>query len=143
MYIKQGDLFQGLSMDFLKLAMAATQREHHPEGKVLFSEEEPANYLYVIIKGRIECCINNLNKMAHASSGIGESFGWARLAGWDRYTATARCVMPTDVLKIDVEALQRLLDTYLEDGYVFYKNLAGILGKRLASYQQGHQSCSA
>lgn len=141
MYIKQGDLFQGLSMDFLKLVMAETRREHHPEGAVLFKERDPAVCLYVIIQGRIECRVEDMGKQIHVGSDVGESFGWARLVGRDQYTATAKCLTPSDVLKIDVEVLQRLLDTYLEDGYVFYKNLACILGRRLAACQLGAPHC--
>ena len=67
----------------------------------------------------------------YTSDEAGEIFGWSSLAGGDAYTATAVCAKPTHLLKFDRDALHRLLETHLESGFLFYRRLSEMLGKRL------------
>jgi len=131
MYLKQADLFRGIKMDFLKKVMEVTLRESHPEGTQLFRSGDPADYLYILINGRIELSMGDDEKQVHIGSQTGESFGWAALVGREQYPASARCLRRCDLLKIDVSAFLQLLDRYRDDGFIFYQNLSAALGKRL------------
>ena len=131
MYLKQADLFRGIKMDFLKKVMEVTLRESHPEGYQLFHSGDPADYLYILINGRIELSMGDDGKQVHIGSQTGESFGWAALVGREQYTASARCLRRCDLLKIDVRSFIQLLDRFRDDGFIFYQNLAAALGKRL------------
>ena len=131
MYIKQADLFRGVSMDFLKKVMQATRRESHPANTQLFASGDPASWFYVLINGRVELRSDPSDNQVFIGCNTGETFGCANLFGMDAYQVTARCLTPTDLLKIDVVQHKRLLNRYITDGFVFYRNLTQILGKRL------------
>lgn len=137
MYIKQSDLFRGVSMDFLRKVMEITHQESHPAGTPLFHADDPATHFYILINGRVQLSLGETNKRIHIGSHRGESFGWACLVGKDLFTASALCLEHTDLLKIDARAFKALLSRYLDDGFVFYKNLSEALARRLVqSYRQ-------
>lgn len=137
MYIKQSDLFRGVRMDFLRRVMEFTHQESHPAGTRLFRADEPATHFFIIINGRIRLTLGETGRQIHIGSQRGESFGWAALVGKRDYTASAQCAAPCDLLRIDVQAFKRLLSSYLDDGFVFYRNLSEALARRLvACYRQ-------
>jgi CRP-like cAMP-binding protein len=137
MYIKQSDLFRGVRMDFLRKVMEITHQESHPEGTLLFHADDPATHFYILINGRVQLSLGETGKRIHIGSQRGESFGWACLVGKDLFTASAQCLEHTDLLKINAQAFKALLSKYLDDGFVFYKNLSEALaGRLIQSYLQ-------
>lgn len=131
MYIKQGDLFRGVSISFLTKAMTMAQRGSCTEGAILFQRGEPAAFFFVLINGSVELSVGEADRPVHVGSRTGESFGWAALLGRDAYPATARCLARIDFLRIPVDGFKALLDQHLEDALVFYKNLSKALSGRL------------
>jgi CRP-like cAMP-binding protein len=131
MYLKQTDLFRGISMHFLTKVMAMTRRESYPEGTVLFRSADPADYFYVLIKGRVKLSTGETDKQVHIGSRTGEAFGWSALVERTSYTASARCLEPTDLLEINASDFKHLLAEYIDDGFVFYRNLSVMMGERL------------
>jgi CRP-like cAMP-binding protein len=74
----------------------------------------------------------------------GETFGWSALVGREHYSATAECLAPTSVVKIDCEDFERICEKYPLDGRIFMKRLAGLLGQRLIrSYEMTPSSMRA
>ena len=61
----------------------------------------------------------------------GEAFGWSSLVDRDTYTASAECLEPTRLIKIDKESLETIFRKDPMSGLIFYKRLAGIIGQRL------------
>ena len=137
MYLKQAELFRGISMDFLKKVMDVTQRESHPGGTVLFHAGDPAEYFYIFINGQVELLTGGAGGQTFVCRQTGGSFGCARLFGLDSYAASANCTDRTDLLKVDVHRFRGLLDRYVADGFLFYRNLSEVLGKRLMQSYRG------
>jgi CRP-like cAMP-binding protein len=69
--------------------------------------------------------------VVHTVSRPGEAFGWSSLVGRDIYSASAECVQPTKLLKIDREDFQEILEKDPINGLSFFRRLAGALGERL------------
>jgi CRP/FNR family transcriptional regulator, cyclic AMP receptor protein len=135
MYIKQGDLFRGVSISFLTKAMTLAQRGSCPEGGILFHRGESAAFFFVLINGAVELSVGEADRPVHIGRRIGESFGWAAFVGHDSYPATARCLTRIDFLRIRVDDFDVLLHAYREDALVFYKNLSKALcGRLMQSY---------
>ncbi|MEE4608960.1 MAG: cyclic nucleotide-binding domain-containing protein [Desulfobacteraceae bacterium] len=131
MYIKQGDLFRGVSISFLTKAMILAQRGSCPEDAILFQRGEPAAFFFVLINGSVELSVGEADRPVHVGCRTGESFGWAALVGRDCYPATARCLSKIDFLRIRVDDFKALLNHHLEDALVFYRNLSAALSGRL------------
>jgi CRP-like cAMP-binding protein len=136
MYIKQSDLFLGLNHHFVKEIMAIAQKESHAEGHFVFRLGELADHFYILINGQVQLSLGDSGHVVYTSSDVGETFGWSSLIGRDSYSASALCLQPTDLLKIERHKLQNLLERDKDSGYLFFKQLAGALGNRLLQLYQ-------
>ena len=133
MYLKQGDLFWGMDTDFVKEAMAATTKENLEEGEVVFKEGDPAESFYILVKGRIKLTLGEKSREVYVAYQPGEIIGWSSLIGRDTLSATARCLEPTILSKVD---RQRFLDTlgrYPSEGATLFQRVASMLGNRLVN----------
>ena len=92
---------------------------------------EKADYFYTLIKGRVKLSIGEYGRMVFVVSRAGESFGWSSLVDRNEYSASAECADTTTVVKIKREKLEAICSEYPNDGYVFMKRVAGMLGRRL------------
>ena len=138
MYFKQGDVFWGTSMLFIKEMMKNTEKVSFAAGEILFKEGDPAEYFYMLLKGRIRLKIGRNDESVYVVNNAGEAFGWSSLVGMDAYSASAECSEAAVLIKIHRENLQPLLDNYTADGLLVYKRLAATLGRRLLrSYRAG------
>ena len=131
MYIEKFDLLRGLDREFVKEFVAIGAKEPHEEGDSLFSRGDKANYLYILIKGRVKLTIGDMGQIVHVVDHTGEAFGWSSLVDRCEYSASAECRAPTRVLRFEKLTLQQVLEKYPASGLIFYKRLAGVLGNRL------------
>ena len=131
MIIERADLFRGLSEDFIKDVMNITMEESLGQGDILFHEGDNARHFYILLKGRVRLSTGKTGHMIHTVNREGEAFGWSSLVGRDVYSASAECAVPTTLLKIDSEELEKIVEKDLANGVIFYKDLAGTIGERL------------
>ncbi len=131
MYIKQSELLQGTSMDFVKKFMDISQMISHEKRDVLFRQKDQAQYFYVLLNGRVKLGVGEREQMVYDVRQNGEAFGWSSLIGRDIYSASAECIEPSKLLKTDSEKLRKVLETDPSNGVIFFKQLAATLGNRL------------
>ena len=131
MYLKQKDIFWGMSKDFVKEVMKISITESHEKNDVLFQEGDSANQFYILLKGRVKLSLREISHVVYVVSNAGEAFGWSSLINRDAYSASAECMSPTKLLKFEKEKLQGVLEKEAINGLLFYKRLAELLGNRL------------
>jgi CRP-like cAMP-binding protein len=131
MYIKQSDLFRGTSMDFVKKFMDISEMSSYQKGEVLFSEKDPAKFLYILLNGCVKLSVGEPQQVIYNAARKGEAFGWSSLIGGDIYSASAECIEPTKLLKTNSHKLARVLEADPDNGIIFFKQLAATLGNRL------------
>ena len=131
MYLKQKDIFWDMNKDFVKKIMDIAVTETHKEGEWLFREGDPANYFYILLKGRIKLSLGETGHIVYIVSNAGEAFGWSSLIGRESFSASAECMIPTKVLNWDKEKLQKVLEKDPVNSLLLYKRLAELLGSRL------------
>ena len=131
MYITQSDLFHGMNSDFIKEVMDLSEKTSCAAGAFLFRKGDAADHFYILLKGRIDLSPGDPGEVIHAVTHAGEAFGWSSLVGRNVYSASARCLVETRVLKFNGEKLQRLLAEDPGNGMIFYRKLADALGQRL------------
>jgi len=136
MYIKQADLFNGVSIHFIKKVMDIAVQEFHDTGEVLFHHGDPSSHFYILVKGKVKLSTGRAWQKVYIGTHTGDFFGWSSLVGRSEYTASAECLEPTDLLRINKSRFLIILNDDLTNGFLFYKNLATALGDRLInSYQ--------
>ena len=131
MYIKQSALFTGTSMDFVKKFMDICELSSHKKGEVLFRENDPADFFFILLNGRVKLSIGKPQQVVYNAARNGEAFGWSSLIGGKVYSASAECLEPTKLLKTASDELSRILEADAENGMIFFKQLAASLGNRL------------
>jgi len=131
MYIKQSELFMGTSMDFVKKFMDISEMSSHKKGEILFRENDPANFFFILLNGRVKLSVGQPKQVVYNAERNGEAFGWSSLIGGAVYSASAECLEPTKLLKTDSNKLSGILAKDADNGIIFFKQLAATLGKRL------------
>ncbi|MEE4262484.1 MAG: cyclic nucleotide-binding domain-containing protein [Desulfobacteraceae bacterium] len=131
MYIKQSEILLGTSMDFVKKFMDHSEMVSHEKGYVLFRENDPAQFFYTLISGRIKLSICEGGRMVHDTRQNGAAFGWSSLIGRDVYSASAECMQPSELLKTDSKKLTKVIEEDPANGIILFKHLAATLGNRL------------
>lgn len=85
----------------------SSHRFRYEAGSKIFSINDPANSIFVIIDGRIEMDIPNKPKVLFQK---GQMFGQGCLLGYEFRSGTAECIQPTECLSISKTSLLKQLD---------------------------------
>ena len=131
MYLKQKDLFGSLGKNFVNEIMNSAETESHQTGEMLFHEGDPAGWLFILHKGRIKLRLGQAGRVVHIVSNAGEVFGWSSLVGRSSYSASAECMTPTELLRLDKNRLKEIFQKDAASSATLFQSLAAILGERL------------
>ena len=131
MYVKQKDLLSGLERGFIKKLMNMTEKKDYSSGDVVFYEGNHAGRFFVLIRGKVKLKVGPTNQVVFTLSHAGEAFGWSSLLGRNVYAASAECVEPTRLLRIDRVKFNMVLEEDPVNGLVLIRRLAAMLGNRL------------
>jgi CRP-like cAMP-binding protein len=131
MRIDQADLLKGMDWLFVQKFMALTVREHYAKGDFIFHEGDKADFFYTLIEGGVKLSIGDTEKELFTVSHPGEAFGLSSILDRNYYSASAECLAPTHLHKIERNALNQFLQDHPESSSVFYKRVANRLGHRL------------
>lgn len=131
MHIEHFDLLKGMQREFNMAFMELAIKEEHEEGGFLFRQGDKASHFYILVKGNVKLSIGDVGHLVHTVDHAGSAFGWSSLLDMEVYSASAECRIPTQLLKFDVEKLQKVFETYPASAHIFFKRLARIIGNRL------------
>jgi len=131
MFIEEANLFKGLSNQLVGEVGRCLIEESHPAGTFLFRYGESADYLYMLVEGRVRLSIGDQGHVALVVGNPGDAFGWSSLVERENYTASAECLIPTRVTKIGKQRLAAIFDRDPASGLQFYKRLATMIAQRL------------
>ena len=133
MVMLEADLFRGLDRQVLEAIKDVMVEESYDEGTVLFEKGGTALDFYILVKGSVELSIGDNGYVTHVVENPGDAFGWSSLVDHHVYTATAVCAAPTKLQRIRNHDLVKIFKKYPADGVIFYKHVAGIIGRRLTT----------
>jgi CRP-like cAMP-binding protein len=126
--------FQGISQEhFDKLASISSIIELEA-GEKLFQQGDKQDYLYVIIKGRVavEIAIPGRGRARIYTAEPTEMLGWSSVTPVVRQrTAGAVTVLPSVLIRMKAEDLQKLCDENHSFGYVVMRRIANVAASRL------------
>ena len=133
MVMLEADLFKGLDPKVVEEINNIMVEESYDEGTVLFENGETALDFYILLQGRVELSIGEEGYVTHVVTNPGDAFGWSSLVDHHVYTASAVCASPTKLQRIRNQDLIEIFNKYPADGIIFYKHVAGIIGRRLTT----------
>jgi len=131
MFIDLGDLSKGMGMIFMREFMETAHKISCGEGQLLFRKGDPTHYFFTLVQGELQISIRGNKQHVYTVHHAGDIFGWSSLVGGNIYSATAVCTKPSEILRFDRDKLLDLLARHPDSGYLFFKKLSEMLGKRL------------
>jgi CRP-like cAMP-binding protein len=133
MIIEQSDLFKGLSPEVINEIGKNMIKESHGKGSFIIDETHVAEHFYILEEGEIRLSVGEKGRITHLISNAGETFGWSSLVDRDTYTASAECLAPCKVVKIEKGKLSKIFEDDPASGMLFFRRLARIIGERLVN----------
>ena len=133
MFIQKSALFGEMDLEVLRQINEVMSEESWAKGTVLFERGESANDLYILKEGSVDLTIGDDGQVTYVVNVQGEAFGWSSLVNHHVYTASAVCSSPTDLIRIQSESLLKIFERNPSSGLIFYRRLAEIISKRVAT----------
>lgn len=109
-------------------------------GSQLFERGDKAEDLMVLQNGVVELLfplriLGVSREIPMESKHAGDVVAWSALVAPYHFTLSARCVTACKLLCMSRAALLRFFEAEPATGYVFMRNLAGVIGRRLQAFQ--------
>ena len=131
MHIDQADLFEGLERVFIRGFMGLTAKERYKQGDFIFHVGDKADFFYTLLEGCVKISIGDDEIEVYTINHSGEAFGLSSILDRNYYFASALCVEPTQILKIEGNSLNQFLQDHPKNSSNFYKRIANRLAQRL------------
>jgi hydrogenase maturation protease len=126
---------RGIGDEYLNQIAEIAEREEFPEGKIIFHEGGPAQFIYLIVSGNVslEIAAPGVGSRRILTVGVGELLGWSPVLEQARLAATARALTPTQVVKISGQQVLTMCEHNPRFGYDVMRRAALALAKRLSA----------
>ncbi len=134
------DLLNGLSEPEAARVAALGLSVTTPAGHVLFNLGEPAEKVYLVMKGRISLTLPMQIRGGEQDVLVeerlaGETLGWSGLIPPHRFTLKASASVESELLAFPRVALLEYFDANPTVGYTVSRNVASVIGHRLEVFQ--------
>ncbi len=137
----QLSIFSDLTKDQITLLEPIFSLSNCDEGQVIFEQGAVADYLYIVISGKVAIRFKPDDGEPITVSRIhdGGVFGWSAAFGSGRYTSGAVCHANVCLLKVPGEDLKVLRQNHPETGILILERFAAVVAERLKSSSMHEQ----
>jgi len=131
--LKKIHLVRDLDEDELERLRPLCSLRIFSEKSVLFEEGQEADTFYMLLTGKVLLEVRLAQDIMISLGSVkpGYSFGWSSLFRESRYTSSAVCAEPSEVIEMPSEPLLTLMEEDPIMGYRFMKGALDILRSRL------------
>jgi signal transduction histidine kinase len=138
--LRHSEIFSDLSDEDLVAIAKFCQEETHREGELVLIEDEPADSLFVVERGKLalekRIQIGRHSTPRNATIGYvgpGKCAGFSALTFPHVYSTSAVCIEPTRLIAVNGVALRAYLQAHPEAGLRVMNSLAALVGDRYRS----------
>lgn len=119
-------LFQGLPPVQTSLLQYLFEDFSCPPGTTIFEQGKPAEYLYLILKGRVEIHYKPYDgpPLVLTRLNEGDVFGWSAVTGTSKYRSTIVSETYVEAIRIHGRDLWKLVENQPETGRIIFNRLA-------------------
>ena len=125
------DLFGELSPEAKSEISSLEVEQKYEKGCVLFRRGDQARHLFVLVEGTVRLEMGRDSIRDYLIMNPGDTFGWSSLVESDVYPATAQCLVPTRLIKIESPRMSAVFERHPLSGVAFFRQLAGALENSL------------
>lgn len=131
-------LFDNLNAKQSSILMSAFESHTCSSGTVIFEQGDPAQYLYLILRGRAIISYKPYDgpriTLTHIKEG--DVFGWSAVVGGKKYSSSVVSETELESIRIERQHLRDLVAKYPDTGRVLIDRLALNVSPR---WQNAHQ----
>jgi signal transduction histidine kinase len=138
--LRRYDLFANLPDETLAEIARLAEEQSHPDGATIFSEDAPADHLYLILEGKVSLekfvQLGRTGTPRKATISVlwsGHTIGWSSIVAPYSYTSSGVCLEETKILAIPGPELRNLLQDQPEVGFEVLQQVASIIRSRMTS----------
>lgn len=138
-YVKNFSCFRDLTEEQQQTVADLATAVCYPKGYVLFEEEKPGDHIFLLASGQVEILyqIGESDSVRVDLISGEEILGCCTLVPPHVYTASARCLTEVEVLKIEGEALRKLMREDCSLGFVIQQEVMQVLLDRVMDFRLG------
>ncbi|HOV48627.1 MAG: cyclic nucleotide-binding domain-containing protein [Anaerolineae bacterium] len=133
--LRSSTLFRDLNEIYLDLVLMVCEEVTYPAGEIIFRQGDPGDALYIIASGAVDILLEPDQAadppLVIASLEQYATFGETILIEEGHRTATARCRVPTTLLRVPGERMVQLTNDYPEIGFRIMRSMAAELTQKL------------
>lgn len=138
--LRQSDLFRDLNEIHLDLVLMVCEEIGYRAGEYIFHQNDSGDALYIVARGQVDILMESQTTqsepMTVASLGDNDTFGEILLVDEGTRSASARCRMDTQLLRLSRDRLLKLCYDYPEIGFHIMHRIAAELARKLRSSNQ-------
>jgi CRP-like cAMP-binding protein len=131
--LRRYSYFADISEESAKAIAAISEERTAAAGEVLFTEDQFATHLYIVVEGEVDIChrLGNDEQVTADSLGAGDLMAWSAIVGTPRTHASAIARTECRLLAIEADRLKGLLreDPVLK--YALMNQVALTIAERL------------
>lgn len=124
--------FKNVDTQNLELLTPLFESYSCESGTIVIQQGAPANYIYFIIKGKVDISYKPYDGHIITISHIGKGglFGWSALVGNDKYSSSGTAIEPLSAVRIHGDDLRKFCVAHPEAGRDILENLANTVSTR-------------
>lgn len=121
-----------LDGDMINLLAPILEEFSCQPGTVIFHQGEQAEFLYMVIDGKVDMSFKPYDGIPITVSHVGKGglFGWSALVGSDKYTSTAIAIEGVDAYRVHGSDLRKFCQEHPETGKDILERLADGVSSR-------------
>ncbi len=132
--------FKDISADVLEELATHGQTQTCETGHLLFERGQDANDLMLLQEGAVDLffpvrVMGATRELTMESKYAGDMVAWSALVSPYHFTLSGRCVSRCVITCFNRDDLLTFFDAHPHCGYLFMRNLAGVVGRRLQNMQ--------
>lgn len=118
--------FKNLNDEYMEVLRPLFEPFSCRAGSIVLQQGEPADYLYLILKGTVEVSFKPYDGIPITISRVkrGDWFGWSAVVGSEKYTSSAIASEDLETIRIHGDELRKLCMEQPEAGKVILERLA-------------------
>lgn len=133
MNIHEIQFFEGMDSNVIKEIESACLSSAFEAGEAIFEKGDPADFLYILERGKIDLLIRDKEVTVCSLTREGEVFGWSSIVEKGIYTSTCLCRTATIVRQVPKEKIEHIFNQHPDAALIFYRRLGSIFSKRIST----------
>ena len=130
--VKRASILRNMDQEYMDFLTPLLERYSCPSGVTVIQQGQPAEYLYIILGGKVQVNYKPYDGAPITVTHIGKDglFGWSAVVGSRTYTSSVTAIEQLETYRIQGSELRKLCMEHPEAGKEILERLASVVSSR-------------